>query len=247
MLSLFGVYHELQRSLICPHSNGAARRRLDEADGKSLVQTAEALARDYGAQGAQSRFILGNITVHVARPRRALHLDALAHQVQREHGRLGNDTTSNTGRGITRAPWKLHVGNAHLECLVRHEEDAHVRYDLRKRGRDAAEEAAGALVLVYRSDGAEQAAVDLVGALGGEARAQQIERVGHDGGGGAGGGARDEALGGVGQLDGQLGLEEERDGAVGGKLRGGVADVHQLGGHIALPKGCDALMAEDMT
>lgn len=244
LLSLAGLYHELEGPLVGPDRNGATGRRLDETNGQALVKATEALARDNGAQGAESRLVFGNVAVDVAGPGGTLDLDALSHEVQRKHGRLGNDATSNAGRGVSGAPRQLHVGHADLEALVGDEKDAHVGDNLGEGGRYAAKEAAVALVLVYGLDGAQQAAVDLVGALGGEAGAQQVEGVGHGGGGGARRGAGDEALGGVGQLDGQLGLEEEGDGAVGGKLRCGVADVHELRGDVALPKGRDALIAK---
>ena len=41
-------------------------------------------------------------------------------------------------------------------------------------------------------------------------------------------------------------LQEDGGGPVRGELHGGVADVHELGGDVALPEARDALVAKDV-
>lgn len=84
--------------------------------------------------------------------------------------------------------------------------------------------------------------------LGGEARPQQVERIRHARGSRSGDGAGDKRLGRVGQAAvlGQRGLQKDRRGAVGGELGGRVADVHELGGHVALPEPREAFVPEDV-
>lgn len=177
-----------------------------------------------------------------------MHLDALAHEVEREDGRLGQDAGRDAGGGVAAAPGEVEVTELEAQAFVRGEEDAHEGDDLGQRRAQAAEEAPEALVALDVPQSTSEGRVHPVSPLSGESRPQQVERVCHARGGRSGDGAGDERLGRVGQAAvlGQRRLQKDGRGAVGGELGGRVADVHELGGDVALPEPREALVLEDV-
>lgn len=240
------IHQQLETALICPHGDSASGRRLYQADGEALVQPAKSLCACNAGDASQGARVLGYVAVDVASPRRALDLYPLPDEVQGKHGRLGHDAADNTGGGVLAAPRHVEARQLDPQPLVRDEEDAHKGHDLAQSRADAPEEAPVPLIPPDVAHGAPQGAVYPAAALGGKPRPQQVERVRDRGGEGARGRARDEALGRVGQPCRQGRLQKQRRGAIRGELYGGVADVEQLRGDIALPECGEAFVPEDV-
>src|SRR3569833_3279900 len=92
---------QLQRPLVGPDGDGTSGRRLEQANGQAPVQAAEALGTQDGGEGPDGTLVvLGDVLVHVTTAGGALDLDTLAHQVEREDGRLGEDASHDAGGGV---------------------------------------------------------------------------------------------------------------------------------------------------
>src|SRR3569833_22969 len=239
---------QLQRPLVGPDGDGTSGRRLEQANGQAPVQAAEALGTQDGGEGPDGTLVvLGDVLVHVTTAGGALDLDTLAHQVEREDGRLGEDASHDAGGGVPGAEGEVEAAQRYAQALVDGEEGAHKRHDLSQPRAEAAEEAAWALVAPDVPYGTPEARIDTVVALGGEARAQQVQRVRGRRGGGTGGGAGEERFSRVRQGAGaQSAVQHHRGAAVRRELRGAVADVHQFRRHVALPQARDALVPDDV-
>lgn len=245
---LIKAHQESQAPLIRPQGNCTRRSSLDQADRQTLVQASQPLRLEYHAYSPACGSIHGDVVVDVLAPRGALHLDALAHEVEREDGRLGHDASHDAGGGVAAAPGEVQVAELQPQAFVRGEEDAHEGDDLGQRGSQAAEEAPEAFVALDVPQSTSKGGIHPVPALGGEPRPQQVKRVRHARGSRSGDGAGDKRLGRVGQAAvlGQRGLQKDGRGAVGGELGGRVADVHELGRDVALPEPREALVLEDV-
>ena len=106
-----------------PERRSAQRRRLDERDCEALVQPAHALAAHNRAHRGRDAGVLGDVAVAVHAARGALHLQALAHEVEREHGRLGDDGRG-AGRDRRRQLRARDRRQVRAQLLVRVEEEA---------------------------------------------------------------------------------------------------------------------------
>lgn len=175
-----------------------------------------------------------------------MDLDTFPHEVEGEHGCFGEDACKHAGGGITTTPGHMQAFERYPKRLICGKEDAHEGDDLAKAWANATEEPSPSLIALDLPDCATQGPVNSMTALCSKTCAEEIEGVCKARSGGAGGGAGNEALGGIGEAVLEGILEEKGGGTVGGKLYGGVADIHQLGRDVALPKSGDALMLDDV-
>ena len=239
---------EVQYSFVRPHRDRTRRCRLHQTDSQSPVKAPYSLLLEDLPNRTDSARIFRDVSVDVTTPRGALHLDTLAHEIQREHTRLRDDASEHAGSRIAGSPRQVQLAQRQARGLVDGEEDAHERHNLREARRQPAEEPPDSLVAADISYRAPQRRVDAVVALGGEARAQQVQRIRSRGGRGAGGRAADEGLGGLREavVLAADAVQQHRRGPVGRKLHGRVRHVHQLGGDVALPQTHEALMPNDV-
>lgn len=180
--------------------------------------------------------VLGDVRVHVSRSGRALNLQTLPHQVQREDAGLGQHAGYHTRDCIARAEWEIvELAQGHAERLVRREEEAHVGHDLGDGGRAAAEETRGPFLLGDVPDRRQQGRVDPIVPLGGEASAEEVERVCGSCSDAACHRARDEGF-----HQRRKTVRQTRKGlgrsAIGHELGAAVADIKEFGGDVPFPK-----------
>jgi hypothetical protein len=167
---------------------------------------------------------------------RALHLQALPDQIQREHAALGEHAGHDSGESVPRAEREMvDLAERRTKSLVCGEEETHIRHDLHDRGGAAPEEARRPLVSRDIPNGRSQRRVYPLFPLRGEPSAKEVEWVGDRGGSRSGKRAGDERFGGGRQASWES-CEGLCSRAVCCELDSPVADVEKLGGDIALPK-----------
>lgn len=127
---------------------------------------------------------------------RALDLQPLPHQIEREHPRFCQHACYDSRRGVAGAEGEVpDLADDGPQRLVCCEEETHVRNDLSHGGGAATEEPARTFVLGDVEYGATQGRVDALVTLRGEACAEQVQRVCRCGGDTASYGAGDEGFG----------------------------------------------------
>lgn len=168
------INQQVQNPLVSPHGDRTIGRRLEQTNRQPPIQAPDAAHPHDLAHRVQRAGRLGDVLVDVAAARRALHLDALAHEVEREHGRLRGDAREHARRRVAAPEGQAQVvpvpPERHAQRLVRREEQPHVRHDLGEGGRQAPEEPPDPLVPRDVPHRPPQRRVHAVVALGREPR-----------------------------------------------------------------------------
>lgn len=199
------LHENFQRSLIRPHSNRTSRRGLEQTNCQPPIQPSNTLRPHNHRNTTKHPSILGDITMHIQKPRRTLHLQPLSHQIQRKHARFRQHARHDPRNSITRPEGEmLGTRQRRPQRLVCREEETHIRHDLPDSRAASAEEPARAFFVCDIADRREQREVDAFASLCGEACAQEIERVCGGCGDAAGNGAGEEGFDGLG---GSVGAE----------------------------------------
>lgn len=185
--------------------------------------------------------------MNIAVPRWPLNLYPLAHEIKREYGRLCSDACHHARSGIASPERQVQPTQRQPKHLIHREEDTHEGYDLPQPRAETSKEPAESFVSVYAHNCSPERCVDALIALRSEPCPQQVQGIRSRRGCCAGCRARDEGLGRLWYATFAEGaLEQLRRAAVGRELNGAVADIHQLGGHIALPQARKSLISEDV-